>query len=597
VLRSTYASFAEDALITFTSRSPIATVLASDEARSLIERLAPEFLEAPLVRQLSEFPIAPIVSMVLGTQDGRVDEIIAGISRIPDPRPARIEEGPIPLRGDYEPAETERASAVVRLPASAAQNSTTDIKLLGPDHGNPFVDVDVSAEFRLGDRTAAVGGFYDGEGTYVLRFLPPVPGRWTFVTRSNAISLDGIEGSIGVQPSNRPGPVRVVDSFHFAFSNGQTYRPFGTTAYAWIHQPETLQRETLAALETSPFNKIRMCLFPKHFIYNSEEPSHFVWLPAVGGDWDTTQFDLTYWRELERRVQELDSIGLQADLILFHPYDRWSLSSQSRAADDRYVRYAARRLGGFPNVWWSLANEYELVLAKEPDDWNRIAGVIQAEDHVGHLLSTHNWSELWDYSSEWATHCSIQHGERLGPSVKEWRQRWEKPVILDECGYEGDLDQGWGNLTGEEFVQRCWEIVVNGGYPTHGETFYRDDEQIWWSKGGALIGDAPARIAFLQSIVAESPSGRLDPVAAPWDCSAGGVAGDYEVMYFGRSRPSFRDVELAAGLTAEIDVIDTWAMTIDTLPGPVSGAFRVPMPARPYCALRIRRVKGPRQDD
>jgi len=578
-------------MATFSARSPVSAILAVDDARSVIERLAPEFLDSPMVRHLSDFPIAPIAALILGENDARILEIVEGICRVTDPRPPRVEEEPVLVRDDYEAAETRRGSAVLRLPPTALQNATTDIELIGPSHGNPFVDVDVTAEFRLGPRAVHVGAFYDGNGRYILRFLPPEPGVWTFETRSNARSLDDIEGTLEVQPSDLPGPVRVVDTFHFAHENGQTFRPFGTTAYAWIHQPESLQRETIAALKASPFTKIRMCLFPKHYIYNSEEPSRFVWPKKSDDEWDTTRFDLDYWRALEKNVQELDAIGVQADLILFHPYDRWELSNQSRVADDRYVRYAARRLGGLPNVWWSLANEYELLLGKDPADWDRIARVIQTEDHVGHLLSIHNWIELWDFSSDWATHCSIQKGERLSASTKEWRARWAKPVVLDECGYEGDLDQGWGNLTGQQVIQRSWEVAINGGYPNHGETFYREDEQIWWSKGGRLIGHAPARIAFLQSIVADSPTGRLDPLTSPWDFPLGGVEGEYEVLYFGQSQPSFRDLELPDGMTAEIDVIDTWAMTIETLPEPASGTVRVPLPARPYCALRIRRVE------
>lgn len=582
-------------MATFTARSPISAVLATQEARALIESLAPEFLESPLVRQLSDFPIAPIMSMVLGGHDPRIPNLLDSIALITDRRPVRPEEEPITVKNDYEPEGIERGSAAVRLPASALLNEPSDIHLLGPEHGNPFVDVDVIADFTLGGRVISVGAFYDGDGTYVVRFLPPEPGVWNFVTRSNARSLDGVAGSLSVMSSDRPGPVRVVDTFHFAHANGLPYRPFGTTAYAWTHQEESLHEETLAALKASPFTKIRMCLFPKHFIYNSEEPQRFVWQKSSDGGWDTQRFDLEYWRSLEQQVRRLDELGIQADLILFHPYDRWELSSQSRAADDRYARYAARRLSGLPNVWWSLANEYDLILGKTPSDWNRIANIIRAEDHVGHLLSTHNWTELWDYSSDWATHCSIQHGERLGSSVKEWRHRWNKPVVIDECGYEGDLDQGWGNLTGEEFVRRCWEIVMSGGYPTHGETFYREDEQIWWSKGGTLVGDSPQRIAFLQSIIADSPTGRLDPIAAPWDCIGGGVAGEYEVMYFGQSRPRFRDLDLPEGMIAEIDVIDTWAMTIETVPGRITGSRRVSMPARPYCALRIRRVDTDRE--
>jgi hypothetical protein len=41
-------------------------------------------------------------------------------------------------------------------------------------------------------------------------------------------------------------------------------------------------------------------------------------------------------------------------------------------------------------------------------------------------------------------------------------------------------------------------------------------------------------------------------------------------------------------MAAEIDVIDTWNMTIEPQPGVHSGTVRVQLPARPYTAIRLR---------
>ena len=40
---------------------------------------------------------------------------------------------------------------------------------------------------------------------------------------------------------------------------------------------------------------------------------------------------------------------IEADLILFHPYDRWGYATMPAEADDRYLRYVIARLcaGGF----------------------------------------------------------------------------------------------------------------------------------------------------------------------------------------------------------------------------------------------------------
>ena len=40
---------------------------------------------------------------------------------------------------------------------------------------------------------------------------------------------------------------------------------------------------------------------------------------------------------------------------------------------------------------------------------------------------------------------------------------------------EGNIPQGWGNITGEEMVRRFWEGTVQGGYVGHGDTFLYAD--------------------------------------------------------------------------------------------------------------------------
>ena len=59
------------------------------------------------------------------------------------------------------------------IPAgSCEQWGQHEIVLKGPADGNPFLDVELSATFTQGDRSLKVAGFYDGNGTYRIRFMP-----------------------------------------------------------------------------------------------------------------------------------------------------------------------------------------------------------------------------------------------------------------------------------------------------------------------------------------------------------------------------------------------------------------------------------------
>ena len=47
---------------------------------------------------------------------------------------------------------------------------------------------------------------------------------------------------------------------------------------------------------------------------------------------------------------------------------------------------------------------------------------------------------------------------------------------------------------------------------------------------------------------------------------------------------------IPTGVTVEVDVIDTWNMTVEKLPGVHSGRVHVALPARPYIAIRLRSI-------
>ena len=46
---------------------------------------------------------------------------------------------------------------------------------------------------------------------------------------------------------------------------------------------------------------------------------------------------------------------------------------------------------------------------------------------------------------------------------------------------------------------------MRGGYAGHGETFMNPEDILWWSHGGKLHGESPARIRFLHEILTQTP--------------------------------------------------------------------------------------------
>ncbi|HEY1339664.1 MAG TPA: DUF5060 domain-containing protein [Bryobacteraceae bacterium] len=326
------------------------------------------------------------------------------------------------------------------VPARAVERwGVFEVALSGPASGNPFLEVRLGAQFRHGDRFVNVDGFYDGGSAYRIRFMPDEVGEWTYTTTSNVAALNGKTGAFTAaapSPGNH-GPVRVRYTTHFGYEDGAPYVPIGTTAYAWTHQGDALEEQTLETLRTAPFNKLRMCIFPKNYDYNKNEPVYYPFPRDAAGANDFSRFDPAFFRHLEKRILDLQVLGIEADLILFHPYDRWGYADLPAEVNDRYLRYVVARFAAYRNVWWSMANEWDLVKTKKPEDWDRFFRIVQESDPYAHLRSIHHSAVMYDHSKPWVTHVSIQ-GSDL-ESARNYVAKYRKPVIYDECKYEGNI--------------------------------------------------------------------------------------------------------------------------------------------------------------
>src|SRR4030042_5424941 len=155
-------------------------------------------------------------------------------------------------------------------------------------------------------------------------------------------------------------------------------------------------------------------------------------------------------------------MGIEADLILFHPYDRWGYENMYEETDDRYLRYIVARLAAYRNVWWSFANEYDLMKSKTMADWDRFFQIVQKYDPYYHMRGIHNCRGVYDHTKPWVTHASIQSSDL--DRARQWRDQYQKPIIYDECKYEGNIPQGWGNITAKELAHRFWMGTIDGCY-------------------------------------------------------------------------------------------------------------------------------------
>jgi hypothetical protein len=487
-----------------------------------------------------------------------------------------------------------------------------ELKFKGTDAGDPFLEVHLSAEFTNGRHVFRPDGFYDGDGIYKIRFMPDTAGTWTYITSSNRTELDHKKGVFicATALPNVHGPVRVSHQYHFAYADSTRFMPFGTTIYEWAFRDKERRAQTIETLKSSPFNKVRMLAIPPYKANYIQGPGKLTVFPFVGTSketFDFSRFNPEYFKSLEEDIKNLGENGIEADLILFSPYDKgkWGFDMMSDATNILYLKYMVARFAAYHNIWWSMCNENSFIRHLTDEDWDRYFQVVQKADPYNHLRSIHNADRIYDYTKPWVTHVSLQYYNVVkspwGTSLL--RDVYKKPIVNDEINYEGNISKRWGQLSGQEMTFRFWNAYIGGGYATHGETLPTD----WISGGGKLIGESPARIAFLKKILEAGPPEGLEPIDRYFTPNIAGKYGEYYLIYFGKDAPAewlfkLPKAMLADGMKFKVDVIDTWNMTIT----PVDKIFttkvldgysfedkqqqKIGLPARPYMALRITRV-------
>ena len=447
------------------------------------------------------------------------------------------------------------------------QWETYEVELQGPATGNPFTEVDIGCKFSLGHRTVETAGFYDGDGIYRVRFMPDTPGQWTWQSTSNQASLRGHSGGfecIAAQIHNH-GPVSTAHQFHFQYADRTPYFPFGTTCYSMGFMGPPWEEQTLETLRTAGFNKVRLCLLPKPLGY---ELFALPFVQQPGGGNDLTRLNPAYFQHVEKRIRDLQQMDIQADVILFHPYDAWGYKSMPSEANDLYLKYAVARLSAYRNVWWSVANEYDLVKTKTMTDWDHFFQVIQETDPYSHLRSIHHSKVHYDNSKPWVTHASLQ--EYDFSKATEYRAAWGKPILWDEIQYEGNIARRWGNLSPEEMTRRFWLAVASGTYASHGETYVTPPGTPVWSDGGKLMGTSAPRISYLRSLLERITNIGLNEYDGSYYLSAG-VANELYLWYFDMHAIAEYDYPLPPDIDFKCTLIDPWTMTSHELPGVFRG--------------------------
>lgn len=338
----------------------------------------------------------------------------------------------------------------------------------------PYADVHLDVLFTApSGRVATIPAFYDGEGTWRVRFNPNEVGDWRFrtVARLPDPGLEA-EGAFTVVPNESRGFVKATpgQGWGFAYENGDPILVFGDTAYHLFAMAyEGLDVGSfLERRAEQGFNLLRV-RFPVSRFHGPA--GHNLWQTKRtwpwGGSEQAPRFDqinLDYFRTVDEVVRQVDALGLGLELIM----EGWGFEFPFNSRqiflpvwEQLWMRYLIARYDAFNATWfWTPLNEYEYY---PNGDWNykpvsdrwqlEAARWIKATAPHGHPVAAHNGPTLPPFAERFATDPTAidlilfqEWGDRsegacwLGTGIEESIDAslagWGGSAVLAEWGYE-----------------------------------------------------------------------------------------------------------------------------------------------------------------
>jgi len=354
-----------------------------------------------------------------------------------------------------------------------------------PEGGPPCVTVAFRGQSdEAQGQECVVAGFWDGGRTWRVRFAPPAPGEWSYVSHSDDPGLGGKTGRFRCAPwteeekranPTRRGFVRVCRTGtrpgrHFEYADGTPMLWLGDTWWNWTKRGIPLERfQKLADDRAGKGFSVGQLFFPGRG-----------WKPESSLlDETFTRPDLAHIRHVEEMIRYANSKGIT---VWVHGW--WSQPKlKDRIGEEdirRWCRYMVHRLGAY-NVVWVLAGEYNMwdYGGLGLDFWKGLGRLIDEEDPYERIISAHPTPPGWkggEDAPQWST-ADVLHDEpwldynqsqtghgrwrnELIPRIVRtaYARQPAKPIVVTEPWYEFTE----GNPTAADIRFGAWSAILSG---------------------------------------------------------------------------------------------------------------------------------------
>jgi hypothetical protein len=313
------------------------------------------------------------------------------------------------------------------------------------NYADPYRDTALNVTYTRPDNsTIQFWGFYDGNDTWTIRFMPDMLGSWKY----NATFSDGRpgkSGSFNCVQSDLPGMISQdeVNPMWFGYSGGNhmLMRSFhvGDRFFAANWSADN-RKAFLDWAQKQGYNTLSI---GSHYLNRDAETRGRGWdTPDLWDNESRTLKDAEY-DEMEVILDDLAKRG-----IIVHPFGGFlgANSDYPKNGPDRtlYFRYTLARLGPYWNVMLNVAGP-ELAKWKLGENEATILGQwIQSLDVFGHLLACHQTSNKNFFKNQsWNSYDCYQGTKthdlnKLYTELTETFRSKDKPFYAHETLWSGN---------------------------------------------------------------------------------------------------------------------------------------------------------------
>ena len=388
---------------------------------------------------------------------------------------------------------------------------------------NPYRDVTLNVTYKNPDgKEVKFWGFYDGNQTWKIRFMPDRIGTWKY----DAVFSDGSAGigrTFECVQSDIPGMISVdqVNPTWFGYKGGEhlLVRSFhvGDRFFA-ENWPATKRKEFLDWLQAQGYNMLSVA---SHYLNRDVE--------GRGRGWRTPNL----WPLNAVEFQKMEAIleDLAGRKIIVYPFAGFFGQSSNFPASHReqteYIEYILARLGAYWNVLFNVAGPEPAIKPDEfqhamtAADINRLGREIKKLDIFGHLLSVHNPSGDDPFRDEdWLSFVTLQgwKGTNLSDIHKALLKNHHKtkPLFAQEVFWPGNK---YHNIRNDADIRKkAFVIIMSGAAINYGD----------------MDGDSSSGFSGSMDL-SDRKQARHDIVKKVWDF--------FETIPFYRLNPSQRIVD------------------------------------------------------